>query len=141
MDNLDAHVTAHTPSWAQFLKPLRIQLLSEWENGRPTWRLLSPLIFDSALFNLRITVDTGFDTDLASVPRLPGASIAIGLGNKAAVIHDALYRHHLLPRDQCDRVFLEAMEVDDIPMREAMYAAVRMFGEPSYNPDFQGWPD
>lgn len=133
----EVSIIERIPSAVGFASPLRVQLLDERAN--PTWRLLHPLVFDSALFNLRITVSAGFDTDLASVPRLPFVCMTIGLGNKAAVIHDALYRYKALPRAQADRIFLEGMEVDGIPAARTMYAAVRAFGEPSYNPEFKGW--
>lgn len=135
----EAYVTSQKVEEACFKTPLRVQLMDEWENGRPVWRLLSPLVFESFEQQCRITVETGYDTDLASVPRLPVASIAMGLANKAAVIHDALYEFKLLPKDKADLIFLEAMTVDNIPLRHAMYAAVSAFGGAIYNPEFSGW--
>lgn len=126
---------------AEFRTPLRVQLLDERPNSRKAWRLLSPLVFASFENQCKITVDTGFDTDFASVPRTPFTAQFIGLADKAAVIHDALYEFRLFPRTVADKMFLEAMTVDRISGRHAMYAAVVAFGEPRYNPDFVGWPD
>ena len=126
---------------AEFSTPLRIQLMDEWVNGRPVYRLLTPLVYDSIVADMRIVVYAGFDTDLASVPRLPVACMFLGIANKAAVFHDSLYRTKKVPRNLADGIFLEAMEVSRIPfsVRTAMYMGVRAFGEPSYNPDFKGW--
>jgi len=53
-----------------------------------------------------------------------------GLYTPAAVIHDWLYKTHLVNRAEADRIFLEIMERDGVPRwkRLAMYWAVRIFG-------------
>ena len=83
-----------------------------------------------------ITVPEGFITDFASVPRafwwlLPPAGKYAG----AALVHDYLYRTHLYSRKDADDIFLEAMEVLQVPRwkREIMYYAVRMFGWKAYS--------
>jgi len=79
----------------------------------------------------RIVVPKGFETDLASVPW--PASMLIpksGKYNPAAVLHDYICSTQERPRAECDRIFLEAMEVVGVPLvkRRIMYRAVRMFG-------------
>lgn len=137
----EVQIEARIKEQAEFSTPLRIQLIDEWVNGRPTYRLLFPLTYDSLVADMRIVVYAGFDTDLASVPRLPVSCMFLGVANKAAVIHDALYQSKKVPRSVADDVFLEAMEVSRIPfaVRTSMYLGVRTFGEPSYNPEFKGW--
>jgi hypothetical protein len=92
-----------------------------------------------------IIVPRGFLTDFASVPRIPFAYMLYGgIGNKAAVIHDALYScwsgilcvnlrtGHTHPRDRAwaDKVFycmLKALGIH--PFKSyMMYKAVRLFG-------------
>lgn len=107
-------------------------------DGRSIWRLLAPLIFDSAVLGRQIVVPEGVITDLASVPRWVGAYlIAGGAAVRAAVVHDYLYETGQVPRDQADAVFREAMNVEKDPpeawRRWSMWAAVRSFGWSPYN--------
>ena len=95
---------------AKFLSELDVKLKSGC--GDKVWVLDASLIFESDIVG-RIEVPKGFETDFASVPRLP---IIFELwGNRAhreAVIHDYLYRSDSIPlvtKLQADRVFLEAM--------------------------------
>ena len=79
----------------------------------------------------KIVVPKGFETDLASVPW--PASMLIpksGKYNQAAVLHDWLYNQQERPRAECDKIFLEAMEVVGVSLakRRIMYRAVRWFG-------------
>ena len=80
-----------------------------------------------------------FETDLASVPRLP---IIYGAwGNRAhreAVLHDAMYRKDFpgnVTYNQANYVFLEAMKSTGKPfyIRWPMYAAVCAAGWTSYH--------
>jgi len=106
------------------------------------WRLTREFRFDSAVWGARIIVEPGLVTDLASVPRAPLAYwIAGGTAEAASVLHDWAYRLQLAPRAKADALFLEAMETDGrnvgIPpvpawRRRLMYAAVRAFGERSW---------
>jgi hypothetical protein len=60
--------------------------------GRAVWSLDTPLIFmlDD---NRRIEIPIGFETDLASVPRVPIAYwLWGGRAHREAVMHDYLYR-------------------------------------------------
>ncbi len=64
------------------------------------------------------------------------------MANKAAVLHDYAYRTKNLSRDEADLLFLEAMTVDNIECRQILYAAVRNFGQTSYDPNAPvEWPD
>lgn len=134
---------------ARFLTPLRVQLLDELDRAnvgggdgqRPVWRLLSPLKFESDILGRVYEVPAGFDTDFASIPRTFLSSLFMGMGNRAAVLHDYAYRTHVLTKDEADDLFLEALTVDDIPGRQGMYIAVKMFGLSSYDPNWQPWKD
>lgn len=80
-----------------------------------------------------ITVPKGFTTDLASVPRLPGAYLLFaGRGRRSAILHDWLYVNQV-DREWADSVFLAAMqnEVGFVP-RNLMYWAVRVGGGAYY---------
>ena len=82
-----------------------------------------------------IEVPKGFQTDFASVPRIPLAyMLAGGTARRAAVLHDYLYTQQR-DREWADDVFLAAMEADGVPWwrRKIMYAAVRAFGEGPYS--------
>jgi hypothetical protein len=125
---------------SMFLDPLRVELISEDAgHGRPMWRLTDRLRFASALTHASgepvgvVAVPPGFETDLASVPRLPAAwLIAGGVANRPAVIHDYLYvlgcASH--PKLLADRLFAEGMAAEGIALwrRAVMYAAVRVGG-------------
>ena len=78
-----------------------------------------------------ISVEFGFRTDFASIPRIFWIWIPPnGQYGKAAVIHDYLYKNHYFSRKEADMIFLEAMEVLNVSekKRKTMYRAVRMFG-------------
>jgi hypothetical protein len=115
---------------SKFLTELETSLL---DNDR-TWELDAELIYQSDLLSTVITVPNGFQTDFASVPRVP---IAYGLfGGKAhreAVIHDYLYRIDSKPvatRKQADDVFYEAMKLRGKSwfVRWCMWSGVRLGG-------------
>ena len=120
---MNATITQKTP---QFLTSLEVERISD-----STWRLLSPLIYDSALRPHVVFVPTGFTTDFASVPRLPIIYAWVGnKGQRAAVIHDCLYRRAKETRSLCDAIFREALSLDNVGFvaRWAMWAGVRCFG-------------
>ena len=102
----------------------------EWELCDPfTVRIESDDGDDSVV----LTVPKGFTTDLASVPRLPGAYLLFnGKARRSAILHDWLYTERY-PREWADMVFLAAMEneVGAIP-RTLMYWAVRLGGGAYY---------
>lgn len=95
--------------------------------------LHGPLIYNHPLKRLR--VPEGFRTDFASIPR--------GLWNLlpkldrhllAAVLHDWLYSTALVPKPECDAIFLAAMAELGVSRwkRYAMYLAVRLCGLPAW---------
>ena len=101
-------------------------------NGKTIFRLQKPLVYLDGERTIR--VPSGFETDLASVPRLP---IVYNLwGNRAhreAVLHDYLYSIGAtpdLPRKDCDELFRQAMISRGTPwwIYQPMYLGVRMMG-------------
>ena len=101
--------------------------------------LAAPLIYWSALLDCLITVPVGFQTDLASVPRLPVIYTLWGdRAHREAVLHDYLYRIDSRPvvsESQANGVFLEAMESRGVvaSIRWPMYWGVCAFGWCSYH--------
>lgn len=116
-------------------------------------RLGYPLEFDSEILGRVIIAPAGFETDLASVPRLPFAYLLFGgVGDPAAVMHDWAYSGRAgLTREQADALFREALAALDeqslagksgavkaIPgawfsvRRGAMWLGVRLFGGSHY---------
>ena len=96
---------------SEFLTELDFKLSPRKEN---VFILKSPLVYYSDLLGREITAGERFNTDLASVPRIP---IIYELwGNRAhyeAVIHDLLFRKDSEPVVSfmmANRIFLEAME-------------------------------
>lgn len=100
------------------------------------WVTLEPLNYRSAFFKRNYVVEAGFETDLASVPRLPFLyAVFGGEAAAAAIVHDWLYRHgkrykQIDSREEADDVFYEAMlDTGVSPWKAAiMHAAVRLFG-------------
>lgn len=99
---------------------------------------IAPFQFISPSVGL-VTVEAGFDTDFASVPRgLWNLYPPDGPYSPAAFIHDALYWHQAtaetdgkpVTRAQADAVFLEAMTALGIGWvtRSILYRAVRLGG-------------
>lgn len=78
-----------------------------------------------------IEVPAGFETDLASIPRLLHWMIPVnGKHRAAAIIHDYLYTIRDRSRAEADAIFLEAMKESGVrwTQRRAMYLGVRMGG-------------
>jgi hypothetical protein len=82
---------------------------------------------------LILTVPRGFQTDLASVPRLPFAYMVFnGKARRSAILHDYLYSEQY-PRAWADAVFLAAMESEVGPVRRRlMYWGGRLAGGSRY---------
>ena len=103
------------------------------------WIIDSPLVYFSKYLDFLIKVPTGFETDLASVPRIPIIYACFGArAHHEAVLHDYLYRKNsvpIIPRGRADKVFLEAMKTREKSrcVRWPMYAGVRAFGFTSYH--------
>jgi len=101
--------------------------------GNGLWMLEEPFVYHVGSENSNdvITVERGFVTDFASVPRIfwafypPHGSYAL-----AAVVHDYLCVTRTRSSVEAARIFREAMEVLGVPWarRQLLYAAVRAFG-------------
>lgn len=104
-----------------------------------SWLLGGVLSYRSQRFSITINVPDGFETDLASIPRLARLLIPVnGNHRAAAILHDYLYflRGRLLnPRvtltsKHADQLFLEAMTISGVAAWKCrlMYTAVRAGG-------------
>jgi len=112
-----------------------LELANNTDDGQ--WILFDPLVYQSDVAKMTITVPAGFQTDLASVPRLPIVFLLTGdTSNEAAVVHDYLYSSGLLPRDVADAVLREASEITGVPAwrRWIMWAGVRVGGASHFAP-------
>jgi hypothetical protein len=102
------------------------------------WCLGAELIFESDILG-KIEVPEGFETDFASVPRIPVAYTLFGdKAHREAVIHDYLYRIDSVPQasySQANDVFLEAMKErgKSFFVRYSMYWGVVLGGWTSYH--------
>lgn len=112
----------------KFLTPLIAEKIGEPNAlGRAKWRLKETLRFDSDYLDEVIEVPAGFETDYASVPRLPVAYWLTGdTAHAAATVHDYMVQHRTTNsaewRDAA-RVFAEAMRAEQVApwRRSAMY--------------------
>lgn len=106
--------------------------------GRSIYLLLLPLIYEDEM-GARIVVPAGFQTDLASVPRLPVVYLAWGdRAHREAVLHDYAYRIDAEPKlsfMRANTLFLEAMCSNGVKdsIRWPMFLAVCACGYSSYN--------
>jgi hypothetical protein len=102
------------------------------------WRLNAPLVYESDIVS-RIEVPKGFETDFASVPRVPVVYTAWGdRAHREAVLHDYLYRTDSIPivtYSQANSIFKEAMVSTGKPFRIYywMYLGVVLGGWTSYH--------
>jgi hypothetical protein len=119
---------------AEFCTDLKCNLI----NNDSVWCLDQPLVFISDLVG-KITVPKNFQTDFASVPRIPIAYEFFGdRAHREAVVHDYLYRIDSIPLvtfSQANKVFLEAMKVrgKSFFVRYSMYLGVVLGGCTSYH--------
>jgi hypothetical protein len=94
---------------AHFMNDLKADLIGDDK----IWELLEPLAYYSAILGKLIIVPKGFQTDLASVPRVPILyTIWGGRAHREGVLHDYLYRIDSDPAtsfDQANAIFMEAM--------------------------------
>ena len=107
---------------SEFRSPLQLELVCPWANeGRGEWEFLSDLIYYSDILKTEVNVYQSFRYDQASVPRLP---LAFALyGNRyarSAGVHDLFCRNGAIPRKVADKVFLEAMRVENEEEIQAM---------------------
>jgi len=100
---------------------------------------------------IEVIVPRGFTTDLCSVPRAPFAYLLFGgVGNKAGVLHDALYspygevrveemqsrRNIEVTREWADAVLYAALKACGVGWQAWwMYKGVRLFGWQFYKRD------
>jgi hypothetical protein len=95
-----------------FLSPLRVELIDPYHSdGSGLWRYTEILSYRSVL--LRKTIEISGTTDFGSVPKLP--LIYANFGNRyhrATGVHDWLCAQDV-KRSMADRVFLEAMRVEN----------------------------
>ena len=119
---------------SRFLTSLRIRRLEDnSHDGRGTWKLLSPLKFQSDVLDRIVVVPRGFVTDLASTPRMPFAYLlAGGIAHAAAVCHDYAYSGGIadIDREQADKLLQEAAVQCGASSFQAwiLYAGVRIGG-------------
>jgi hypothetical protein len=114
-----------------FLTALTIRKISEADSaGRSMWRLQTDLAYMSEIYGL-IVVEAGFETDLASVPRIPFVYwMTGGTADASAVIHDylvsKLYPQGRISWSTAADVFAEAMKHEGVPAwrRALMHWAV-----------------
>lgn len=113
---------------SEFLTRLVMQDADFRDDGE--WVLVAPLVYQSDLIGL-VTVPRDFQTNLASVPRIPIAYwLTGGTANLPAAVHDFLYTYHPVRRKVADAVLKEASAVVGVaPWRYwLMWAGVRAFG-------------
>ncbi|TAL87488.1 MAG: DUF1353 domain-containing protein [Candidimonas sp.] len=110
--------------------------------GRGIWKITDPLVYCSEILGRVITVEAGFLTDYASVPRVPIAYLLLGdTCHTESVIHDWLYHHHEICDEQtANRVLLEASKAIRSPAwrRSLMYLGVAIGGRSSWEEDGRG---
>lgn len=103
-----------------FMGTYRTKLQTE-NIGQGRHKLLAPLIYRSETVGT-IEVPAGFETDFASVPRLPFIYwIFGGMGDEEAVLHDWLYTPPHKTHEDCGRVVTRAEA--DCMFRGARYAS------------------
>lgn len=113
---------------SEFLSELDARYIGE--KDEELWELLVPFVYKSEVAGITITVPAGFNTDFASVPRVPLAYwLTGGRAKKAAVVHDYLCVEKIVSREMADKVFLEAAELQGVPQwrRDIMWTAVRAY--------------
>ena len=93
--------------------------------------LLEDVVVES--LGYKITVKKGFDFDGASIPQALWGVYGNPLSGKfriAALVHDALYASHKLPREVADAIFIDLMKQHEVGYlkRQTMYYAVRSAG-------------
>ena len=115
----------------KFYGDLRVEKLP---NGR--WRLLEDLTYYGVPGIGDITVPKGFDTDFASVPRLPFMFWLLGdRADYAAVLHDWIYRTAISSRSVADAAFRWVADKEGVNWvaRWSMWSGLRVGGWTSYD--------
>jgi hypothetical protein len=115
---------------SKFITRLDVEMV-----GESTWRLQKPLSYHSDTTDSTITVPIGFETDFASVPRLPLVYEVMGNRcHEAATLHDWLYASMQFDRLTSDKILFEAVVATTCQKWRAylMYLGVRIFGRSRY---------
>lgn len=113
---------------AGILSPLRLERQHGEGKG---WRVLALFSVWSHSLDMQLDVPEGFETDLASVPRLPVVYLLTGAtGDEPAVVHDFLYSLGTCTRKQADEVFYELALACGMPRWRAwlMWCGIRVGG-------------
>lgn len=110
-----------------FKTRLKVELIN---NEGKKWKLIEDLVYEDEKHG-RITVPAGFETDFASVPRIPVVFELVGdRGHAAATLHDWLYHNDKLTRKEVDKILLQALRDTNVGKVRSylMYFGVRGFG-------------
>jgi hypothetical protein len=116
-----------------FFSKLAMEAVGDDDSGQ--WVLTEALLYYSSVADRLIVVPKGFQTDLASTPRLPVIYLLAGnVATKAAVVHDWLYSSGEVSRKVADAVLREASEASGVSwfQRWMMWAGVRIGGSSHY---------
>lgn len=120
---------------AGFQNKLDVELRDDSDN---IWIIKTPLVFWSEEFGL-IEAPVDFETDFASVPRVPIAYRIWGdRAHREAVLHDYVFRIDSKPNlsfMDCNKLFLEAMKSRGVSwfIRYPMFLGVCACGIFSYH--------
>lgn len=111
---------------SSFTEPLKVEVLDKERGGQGLFRVIEPFTYEVGKLGSgeTITVEAGYITDFASIPRIAMWLIPIaGRSAKAALLHDWLLH---LNDTRATKVFNEALEVAGCPAyrRWIMVAAV-----------------
>lgn len=114
---------------------IQIPIISPVPRSDDTYQLINKLTEYATIAGIeyRISIDAGFRTDVASIPRACWRIIGHplqGLAMPAAVTHDGLYAAEAVTRDVADAIFRDLMVRNGVNRAKAwtMWAAVRTFG-------------
>ncbi len=120
------------------MSEFKTELDARLKDDDKIWVIDSPLLYQSDIMG-SIVVPAGFETDFASVPRIPLFYALFGnRAHRESVVHDALYRIDFpgnVSYNIANKVFLEAMECrgKGFFVRYAMFAGVCIGGWPSFH--------
>lgn len=121
---------------SRFLSKCVLEVADDQDDGK--WIVTVDLVYQSDAAARTITVPAGFQTDLASVPRLPFVYLLCGdCAREAAVVHDYLYTTRPVCRATADAVLREASQVTGVPAwrRWLMWVGVRIGGARHWAPE------
>lgn len=113
-------------------------ILKAYDNLK--WKVAQPVKF--IIGNKEIEIPEGFETDLASVPKILWSFCPpFGKYTSAAILHDFMYSEYctdpIISREVADKLFLLIMDKHGVSggLRKAMYRAVRLAGEGHFEKD------